>query len=180
MKPAITFLLCLALAQCGLSPAWADAVTLPEAPPPAVEPGGPATSDLAASAPIGTDLAMLYHVPADGSVPYTLTPAAGTASPLTLQAATGADTRLGVDLSAANSASEGWPWYGKAALVVGCVLVAGVAAWAIVEATNDGSHNGDSSSHLTVVNNGQEGSVNVTYSNSGGGNSSWQQDNNNQ
>lgn len=176
MKHALTLLLCLALAQCGLSRAWADAVTLPEAPPPAVEPGGPDTSDLAASAPIGTDLAMLYHVPADGSVPYTLTPAATPASPLTLQAGTGADTRLGVDVAAADAASQGWPWYGKAALIAGCVLVAGVAAWAIIEATNDGSHDGDSSSNLTVVNNGQEGAINVTYSNSGGGNSSWRQD----
>lgn len=176
MKLAITLLLCLALAQCGLSPAWADAVSLPDAPPPAVEPGGPDASDLAASAPIGTDLAMLYHVPADGDAQILATPAPP-ASPLTLRSATGADTRIGVDLSAADATSQGWPWYGKAALVVGCVLVAGVAAWAIVEATNDGSHDGDSSSHLTVVNNGQEGSVNVTYSNSGGGNSSWRQDN---
>lgn len=83
MKHALTLLLCLALAQCGLSRAWADAVTLPEAPPPAVEPGGPDTSDLAASAPIGTDLAMLYHVPADGDSPLLATPATP-ASPLTL------------------------------------------------------------------------------------------------
>ncbi len=172
----LTIILCLALAQCGLSPAWADTVELPDAPDPFSQPGGPDAADLAASAPIGTDLAMLYHVPADGSVPYTLTPAATPASPLTLQAGTGADTRLGVDVAAADAASQGWPWYGKAALIAGCVLVAGVAAWAIIEATNDGSHDGDSSSNLTVVNNGQEGAINVTYSNSGGGNSSWRQD----
>lgn len=177
MKNALTLLLCLAIAQCGLSPAWADTVELPDAPPPAVEPGGPDAADLAASAPIGGDLAMLCHVPADGNAPYALTPVSPGNSPLTLQAGTASDTRLGVDLAAANAASEGWPWYGKAALVVGCVLVAGVATWVIIEATNDGSHDGDSSSHLTVVNNGQDGSVHVTYNNSGGGNTSWRQGN---
>lgn len=164
MKHALTLLLCLALAQCGLSSAWADAVTLPEAPPPTVEPGGPDASDLAPSAPIGTDLALLCHVPADGSVPYTLTPAATPASPLTLQAGTGADTRLGVDLSAADAASQGWPWYGKAALIAGCVLVAGVAAWAIVEACESGNNtSGDDSSHHTTITMRDGNSVTVHY-----------------
>lgn len=174
MKHAITILLCLALAQCGISPAWAQTVEVPDTPP-AVEEGGPDASDLAASAPIGTDLAMLYHVPAAGDADFApVTPAS---PPLALQAATGADTRIGVDLSAANAASQGWPWWGKAALVAGCVVVAGITTWAIIEASDSGSHDGDSSSHLTVVNNGQEGSVNVTYSNSGGGNTSWRQGN---
>ena len=44
----LTIILCLALAQCGLSPAWADTVELPDAPDPFSEPGGPDAADLVA------------------------------------------------------------------------------------------------------------------------------------
>lgn len=156
----LTIILCLALAQCGLSPAWADTVELPDAPDPFSEPGGPDAADLAASAPIG-DLAMLYHVPTAADVD--IAENATTASPLLLQAATGSDTRLGVDLTAADAASRGWPWYGKAAVLVGCVLVAGLATWAIVEATQNGDHTSgdDSSTHYNIGVGGEGNSVHV-------------------
>lgn len=172
MKHLLTATLIISLVHAACSTTRAQTVEVPDTLP-SVEEGGPGASDLASSAPIGTDLAMLYHVPAAGDADFT--PATQAASPLTLKSATGAETRIGVDLAAANAASQGWPWYGKAALVAGCVVVAGLTAWAVIEASNSGSHDGDSSSHLTVVNNGQDGSVNVTYSNSGGGNSSWRQ-----
>ena len=164
MKHALTLLLCLALAQCGLSRAWADAVTLPEAPPPAVEPGGPDPSDFAASAPIGTDLAMLCHVPADGSVPYTLTPAATPASPLTLQAGTGADTRLGVDVAGIQSQAdrEGWGWQEWTICGI-CIAAVAVASVFIVQATQAGDHTSgdDSSTHYNIGVGGEGNSVSV-------------------
>ena len=104
---------------------------------------------------------MLYHVPTAADVDVAGN--ATTASPLLLQAATGSDTRLGVDLTAADAASRGWPWYGKAALVVGCVAVAALATWAVIEATNDGSHDHDSSEHLSVRVHGEDNTVNIRY-----------------
>lgn len=163
MKHALTLLLCLAIAQCGLSPAWAATVTLPESPPPAVEPGGPDAADLAASASIGTDLAMLYyHVPADGK-DLSVAPASPIPAPIRIQAGSDAETRIDVNLSAADRASEGWPWYGKAAVIAGCVLLAGLATWAIIEASSDsGIPAHDSSQHMDIrVNDG--GNVAVHY-----------------
>ena len=149
LKHTLPLLLSLSLAQCHLTPAWADAVDLPDAPPPAVEPGGPDASDLATSAPIGTDLAMLYTVPTapDGAGTGT-TPMRD--SPLKLQSGTGQDTRLGVDLAAADKATDGWPWYAKAGVVVGCVALVALATWGIVEASHSGSHDNDSSTHYTI------------------------------
>lgn len=76
-----------------------------------------------------------------GSI-YRLDPSRGLV-PVTLSAGTGSETRLGVDVGAANAASEGWPWYGKAALIVGCVAVAGLTIWAITEACDGGSSSHD-------------------------------------
>ena len=45
----LTIILCLALAQCGLSPAWAQTVEVPDIAP-AYEEGGPDAGDLAATA----------------------------------------------------------------------------------------------------------------------------------
>lgn len=159
MKNAITLLLCLALAQCGLSPAWADAVEYPEAPPPAVEPGGPDASDLAASAPIGTDLAMLlYHMPTDRSKPLVVTPARA-AMPLALSAGTGSETRLTLDVGAVSSQAErqGWPtWLTVTAWVAGIAIV-GLAAWGIVEATqSSGSSTSGDHMHIDVSGNGNQ------------------------
>ena len=96
-----------------------------------------------------------------GSV-YRLDPARGLV-PVTLAAGTGSETRVGVDVGAANAASEGWPWYGKAALIAGCIVVAGLATWAIVESTHSGSHDDDSSQHMSVGVGGEGNHVTVHY-----------------
>ena len=96
-----------------------------------------------------------------GSI-YRLDPSRGLV-PVTLSAGTGSETRVGVDVGAANAASEGWPWYGKAALVVGCVLVVGLATWGIVEASHSGSHDDDSSQHMSVGVGGEGNSVSIHY-----------------
>lgn len=164
MKTTLALFLCLALAQCGLPPAWADAVAVPDTPP-AIEEGGPDASDLAASAPIGTDLAMLYHVPATGNAD--LSPAASSALPVELSAGTGADTRLGVDMSALNSQAEreGWPTWAKGTVIVCGVAVVALASWAIVEACQHGEHTSgdDSSSHFSVGVGGENNSVTIHY-----------------
>lgn len=110
----------------------------------------------------GGDLAMLYQVPTTPREEgVEATPAAPL--PLTIQSASGAGTRVGVDVAAAERAAQGWPWYGKAALVVGCVAVAALATWAVIEATNDGSHDHDSSEHLSVGVHGEGNTVNIRY-----------------
>lgn len=83
-----------------------------------------------------------------GSI-WRLDPARGLV-PVTLSAGTGSETRVGVDVVAANAAAEGWPWYGKAALIAGCVVVAGLVTWGIVEACDHGSssHDHDSSQNM--------------------------------
>lgn len=150
----IALFLVTALIAAGCQPALAEEVTV-KPDEPFVSMGGPTTAELTATAdPAQT--AMLYVVP---SAPRdeVLGPVSAGTSPLTLQVASGADARLGVDLSAANKATEGWPWYGKAAVVVGCVLVVGLATWGIVEASHKGSHDHDSSTHYTIY--GDDGST---------------------
>lgn len=165
MKHAITFLLCLSLAQCGLSPAWADTVEIPDAPDPFFEPGGPDASDLA-SLPPSTDLAMLYHVPADGDAGFA--PATPVAFPLSLQAGTDQETRLSVDTRAISERAdrEGWPTWAKVTVIVGGVAVVALTSWAIVEATqHHGDHTSgdDASIHLPVTVGGQNNHVEVNY-----------------
>lgn len=151
MKHAITILLCLALAQCGLSPAWAQTVTVPDAPP-VVEEGGPDSADLAALAPT-TDLAMIYHVPADASAEV-MPPRRGTL-PLAITAGTGSDTRLSIDMSGAKAQVEedGWGW--KTWTVIGVCAVAVIAASAIfiVRETQDHGGGDDSGTHIDVSGN---------------------------
>lgn len=137
--------------------------------PPAVEAGGPEAGDIA-NAPPGGDMAMLYHVPAAGEAD--IVPAAVQALPVVASAGTGQDTRVGVDLAAADRATEGWPWWGKALVAGGCVVVAGIVTYAIVDACNGGSHDGDSSSHLTLGVGGENNTVTVNYRAEGGGNTS--------
>lgn len=150
----LTIILCLALAQCGLSPAWAQTVEVPDVAPDYAE-GGPDDMEFV-TANAGGDLAMLYQVPTTPREEgFGATPAAPL--PLTIQSASGAPTRLSVDLAAADRASEGWPWYAKAGVVIGCVALVGLAAWAIVEASHNGSHDQDSSSHVTIY--GDDGST---------------------
>lgn len=158
----LTLLLCLAIAQCGLSPAWADTVELPDAPPPAVEPGGPDASDLAASAPIGGDLAMLYTVPTatDGIPSIQPTPAA---SPLRVRASSGGETRLSVDVGAANAMAEreGWATWQKWTVIGVAVVATAVAGVLIVNATqHHGNTSGDNSS-TTVHVPGNGNTVNI-------------------
>lgn len=154
----LTCILCLAIAQCGLSPALAQTVEVPDVAPDYAE-GGP--SDLAEATAIGTDLAMLYHVPtspADGL--GTATPA--TPLPLTVQAASGGETRLGVDVAGINETAEreGWPTWAKVTCIVGGVAVVALASWAIVEATQSGSHtSGDDSSTRYNIGVGGEGNT---------------------
>ena len=164
----LTIILCLALAlaQCGLSPAWADAVAVPDAPPPAVEPIGPALSDLAfqyqVHAPPGDDLAMLYHVPTDGT-DFAASAAATPppSRPLALSAGTGADTRVAIDPGAACQLAEdrGWsPWAKAVVWVAVAAAVVGVG-WAIAEASHGGGS--DSGEHMTIDIRGNGNEVNV-------------------
>ena len=80
--------------------------------------------------------------------------------------------RVEGDLAAADKATEGWPWYGKAAVVVGCVLVAGLATWAIIDACQESSHDNDSSTHTTIWVSGEGNATTITVgspSNTGDG-----------
>lgn len=159
-KP-VSVLLSAVLFAAGCQPAYAAEVSVADTPP-AIESCGPSGDADFVTANAGWNTAMLYvapTVPRDAVLDPT---PAGTASPLTLQIGTGRDTRLGVDVSAINAQAErdGWPWYAWAGAILGVAAIAGLAAWAIVEATNDGSHDQDSSTHITVV--GDDGStVNV-------------------
>lgn len=153
----LSILLAAAIFAAGCQPALAEDVAVPDTAP-TVEVGGPADADFvtANAAPAVTMLFAPPSVPRDAV--YDAAPAP--AYPLTLQAASGADTRLAVDIAAADKATEGWPWYAKVGVVVGCVALVGLTTWAIVEARNGGSHDQDSSTHITVV--GDDGStVNV-------------------
>lgn len=161
MKHAITLILCLALAQCGLSPAWAQTVTVPDAPP-AVEEGGPDSADLAALAPT-TDLALLYHVPANPKAD--ITPVPGSGLPLAVSAATGADTRLSVDASAISERAEreGWATWKKWTVIGVSVVAVSVAAVLIIQSTQGGHHSSgdDSSTHYNIGVGGQNNTVHV-------------------
>lgn len=150
----IALLLIAALIAAGCQPALAEEVTV-QPDEPFVSMGGPTSAEISAAAD-QAQTAMLYTVPT-APRDEVLDPAPAGTSPLTLQAASGADTRLAVDLAAADKATEGWPWYGKAAVVVGCVLVVGLATWGIVEASHNGSHDNDSSTHYTIY--GDDGST---------------------
>lgn len=150
MKKLLIIILCLAVSQCGLSPAWAAPVEVPETAPTYVK-GGPETIQVRT---VRSDASPDYLQPLSGTY---VTPSVTPSVPITIQAGSGTETRLGVDLAAADKATEGWPWYGKAAVVVGCVAVVALATWAIVEAAQDGSHDNDSSSHVTIY--GDDGST---------------------
>lgn len=156
----LTIILCLALVQCGFSPSWARSVEIPDTPP-AYEEGGPDGTDIAAMSAEPAQLAMHYVVPADPDAE--IVPARGYRLPVVASAGTGRDAQLGVDLAAASSRAEreGWPWYAWAGVAVGTVVVIGLTAWAIVEASNDGSHDQDSSTHYTIY--GDDGSTQNIY-----------------
>ncbi len=155
----LSILLAAAIFAAGCQPALAEDVAVPDTAP-TVEVGGPADADFVTANAAG-GVTMLYTVP---TMPRdaVLDPAPAPASPLTLQFGTGRDARLGLDVQAISDQAEreGWPWYAWAGVILGVAAVAGLATWAIVEATNDGSHDQDSSTHITVV--GDDGStVNV-------------------
>ena len=156
----LSLLLVVALVAAGCQPALAEEVTIEDTAP-AIEYGGPADADFV-TANGGGQMAMLYVTP---TVPRdaVLDPAPAPASPLTLQLASGADTRLGVDFSAINAQAEreGWPWYAWAGVIVGTAAVVGLTVWAVSEATKDGSHDGDSSHHTDVTVNGDGNTVTV-------------------
>ena len=126
-----------------------------------------ATDLLAALPPASRDPAA--EIPRDapeapvGSV-YRLDPARGLV-PVTLSAGTGGETRLSVNVTAANEATDGWPWWGKALVIGGCVVVAGLATWAIVDACDGGSHSSgdDSSRNVTISQSGQGNAIHITY-----------------
>ncbi len=153
----ISLVLAAAMA-CWGCPAYAEeAVSVPDAPP-AVEVSPVTSADLAsAMSAEPVQLAMYYVVPADPSAD--IEPAKRGALPIVASAGTGRDTQLGVNLSAASAQAEreGWPWYAKAGVVVGCVLVVGLATWGIVEASHKGSHDNDASTHYTIY--GDDGST---------------------
>ena len=150
----LSILLVVALVAAGCQPALAEEVTV-QPDDPFVAIGGPTSAELASETG-PTQTAMLYTVPtAPAEGLGASTPAS--AYPLTVQSASGADTRLGVDLAEADKATEGWPWYAKAGMVVGCVALIGLTTWAIVEASHQGSHDHDSSTHYTIY--GDDGST---------------------
>lgn len=155
----LTIILCLALAQCGLSPAWAQTVEVPDVAPDYAE-GGPEDLDFV-TANASSDMAMLYQVPtspADGLG----RPAPAPTLPLSVQAASGGETRLGVDVAGINETAEreGWPTWAKVTCIVGGVAVVALASWAIVEATQSGSHtSGDDSSTRYNIGVGGEGNT---------------------
>ncbi len=155
----LTIILCLALAQCGLSPALAQTVEVPEVAPDYAE-GGPEDMEFV-TANAGGDLAMLYQVPmspADGLG----RPAPAPTLPLSVQASSGGETRLGVDVAGINARAEreGWPTWAKVTVIVGGVAVVALASWAIVEATQSGSHtSGDDSSTRYNIGVGGEGNT---------------------
>lgn len=83
--------------------------------------------------------------------------------PIAVSAGTGAQTRLGVDLAAADQATEGWPWYAKAGLVVGCIAVAGLATWAVVDACDGGRHDNDQSQRIDLHLDGEGNTLTVHF-----------------
>jgi len=150
MKRNLSLVLAAVLAA-NCCPVRADVVSVLDTPP-AFEVSPVTSADLAsAMSAEPVQLAMYYMVPADPSAD--IAPAKRGTLPVVASAGTGRDTQLGVDLAAASAQAEreGWPWYGKAAVVVGCALVAGLATWAIVEASHKGSHDQDSSTHYTLT-----------------------------
>lgn len=158
----LTIILCLALAQCGLSPAWAQTVEVPDVAPDYAE-GGPEDMEFV-TANAGGDLAMLYQVPttpADGLG----RPAPAPTLPLTVQAASGGETRLSVDVSGINARAEraGWPWYAWTAVVVCSVALVGLTVWAVSDRSDGGSHSHDSSRDRNVTVDGQGNTVTITY-----------------
>lgn len=80
--------------------------------------------------------------------------------PLAVQAGSGQETRVSVNPAAVDSE---WPWYAKAAIVVGCVAVAGVATWAVVESCGGGRHDNDGSQHMNLNLSGDANQVTVHF-----------------
>lgn len=155
----LTIILCLALAQCGLSPSWAQTVEVPDVAPDYAE-GGPEDLDFV-TANAGSDMAMLYQVPTSPSDGLGR-PAPAPTLPLTVQAASGGETRLGVDVAGINETAEreGWPTWAKVTCIVGGVAFVALASWAIVEATQHGDHtSGDDSSTGYNIGVGGEGNT---------------------
>lgn len=158
----ISLVLVAAMACWGCQPAYAEEVSIPDAPP-IFEAGPTAEEIIGASAAGGvratSDLAMIVTVPTDPTAE--IAPARVPRLPVTASAATGQDARVAVDMAAAKQATGGWPWYGKAAVVVGSVALVGLATWAIVEASHNGSHDNDSSTHYTIMGGDEGSTVNV-------------------
>lgn len=156
MKQNLSLVLA-AIIAANCFPAHADVVSVQDTPP-SVEESPFTAADLSdAMSAEPARLAMYYVVPADPSAD--IEPAKRGALPIVASAGTGRDTQLGVNLSAASAQAEreGWPWYAKAGVVVGCVLVVGLATWGIVEASHKGSHDNDASTHYTIY--GDDGST---------------------
>ncbi len=157
----LTIILCLALAQCGLSPAWAQTVEVPDVAPDYAE-GGPEDMEFV-TANAGGDLAMRYQVPttpADGlGEPVHTTPL-----PVSVQAASGGETRLGVDVAGIQSQAdrEGWGWQEWTICGI-CIAAVAVASVFIVQATQAGDHTSgdDSSTRYNIGVGGEGNSVSV-------------------
>ena len=169
MKRTITLLLVIAISGCSV-PAFADEVAVAYAAP-AVEDFGTGGFSAAwafgeADEPETVRLAMFRAKAAAAGIGAE-TDAAASASPLTVSGGSGRDWQLGVDPRAASETAdrEGWPWYGKALLIGGCVIVAGLATWAIVEACDGGGSHSSSDSSQTVRADvgGQNNSVTIHY-----------------
>lgn len=169
MKFLTTCILVPLLAAMGCRPACAQEVGVPEEPP-AVEDfggGGPGGLDAWTFAAGGRPETLELALADTGMDPALLAVDGGTAMPLAIQGGTGRDWQMGVDPrgAAAVADREGWPWWGKALVIGGCVVVAGLATWAIVEACDGGSHSSgdDSSTHYHIGVNGSGNRVDVRF-----------------
>lgn len=169
MKFTITLLLVIAIAGCSV-PAFADEVAVAYAAP-AVEDFGTGGFSAAwafgeADEPETVRLAMFRPKAAAAGIGAE-TDAPASASPLTVSGGSGRDWQLGVDPRAAAETAdrEGWPWYGKALLIGGCVIVAGLAVWAIADACDGGGNSSgdDSGIHVHVPGDGNTINVNSPH-----------------
>ncbi len=152
-KFLVTMILVPLMAAMGCTPAYAQTVEVEETPADIetmYDNSAPIADILAMGQPEKpTDLALLYHVPADASAEVMAT-RRGTL-PLAITAGTGSDTRLSIDMTGAKAQVEedGWGW--KTWTVIGvCVAAIAVSAIFIVHETQDHGNSDDSGTHIDV------------------------------
>lgn len=156
-KFLVTMILVPLLAATGCTPAYAQTVEVEETPAnvETLSDSSVSISDILAmdKAEEPTDLALLYHVPADASAEVMAT-RRGTL-PLAITAGTGSDTRLSIDMSGAKAQVEedGWGWKTWTCIGVCAVAVIAASAIFIVRETQDHGGGDDSGTHIDVSGN---------------------------